>query len=132
MSRGQPSRSRRAEIRAYAQRNSVLSGEERIASFYADDCVYENLPQGGIGHGKDELNSVAGAMFAGIPDFNVVLTSVIVAGTQSCREWIITGSHTESGKRFEIRGASVAEFRGDKITRNTDYWDLRSMMKQLS
>jgi len=32
---------------------------------------------------------------------------------------------------FEVRGSSVVEFRDGKISRNSDYWDLATYMKQV-
>jgi len=36
-----------------------------------------------------------------------------------------------TGKGFSIRGASVTELHNGKISRNTDYWNLATMMQQL-
>ena len=39
----------------------------------------------------------------------------------------ITGPNTP----FELRGSTVVEFRDGKISRNSDYWDLATFMKQV-
>jgi hypothetical protein len=36
-----------------------------------------------------------------------------------------------TGKRVEVRGASVFEFVGDKIRRCSDYWDMATFLKPL-
>jgi len=36
-----------------------------------------------------------------------------------------------TGKKFSVRGAAITEFRGGKISRNTNYWNLASMLQQV-
>jgi ketosteroid isomerase-like protein len=36
-----------------------------------------------------------------------------------------------TNKPFEVRGSSIVEFRDGKISRNSDYWDLATYMKQV-
>ena len=51
-------------------------------------------------------------------------------------EWVFRGRQTKdlpglpaTNTSFELRGASVVEFRGNKISRNSDYWDLETFKK---
>jgi steroid delta-isomerase-like uncharacterized protein len=34
-------------------------------------------------------------------------------------------------KPFEVRGSSIVEFRDGKISRNSDYWDLATYLRQV-
>jgi len=111
---------------------------EKIASFFTDDCVYEDVAVGAVNRGKEELKAFASALFAGVPDLKFELKSVFVAGDRAGDEWIMTGTQTgalpgipATGKSFSIRGASIIELHEGKITRNADYWDLASLLRQL-
>jgi steroid delta-isomerase-like uncharacterized protein len=53
-------------------------------------------------------------------------------------EWIWRGRQTKdlpglpaTNKSFEVRGATVVDFTDGKISRNSDYWDLATYMKQV-
>jgi len=37
----------------------------------------------------------------------------------------------KTGKPFEVRGVSVIEVRGGRISRNLDYYDAATIMKQV-
>jgi steroid delta-isomerase-like uncharacterized protein len=65
------------------------------------------------------------------------LTSACAEGAR-CVEWVMRGTHKgnlprmpATGRCVEVRGASAFEFRGDKIRRSTDYWDMATLLKQL-
>jgi hypothetical protein len=36
-----------------------------------------------------------------------------------------------TGKRFSIRGVTILELQGDKIRRDSDYWDAATVMRQV-
>jgi ketosteroid isomerase-like protein len=49
-------------------------------------------------------------------------------------EWIFSGTDHglyKTGKRFSVRGISAIDLRGGKISRNLDYYDAASIMKQV-
>jgi hypothetical protein len=53
-------------------------------------------------------------------------------------EWIMRGTHKgdlpgmpATGRRVEVRGASIFEFAGNRIRRCSDYWDMATFLKQL-
>jgi steroid delta-isomerase-like uncharacterized protein len=53
-------------------------------------------------------------------------------------EWVWHGRQTKdfpglpaTNKPFEVRGASVVEFRDGKISRDSDYWDLATYTRQV-
>ena len=111
---------------------------EKIASFFTDDCVYEDVALGAVNRGKEQVRAYLSGTFNGFPDFKIERTSNFVAGDWRGAEWIMSGTHTGdipglpvTGKSFSIRGASITKLRGGKIARNTDYWNLISMLEQL-
>jgi predicted ester cyclase len=36
-----------------------------------------------------------------------------------------------TGRAMRVRGTSITEFKNDRIIRNTDYWNMARMMRQL-
>jgi len=111
---------------------------EKIASFFTDDCVYDNLARGQTYSGKDELKTWAKASFDAIPDFTIDITSVFVSGDLLASEWTMTGTLSgnspelpATGKSFSVRGATIAQLKDGKIQRNADYWDLATFLRQV-
>jgi ketosteroid isomerase-like protein len=62
-----------------------------------------------------------------------------IAGDQGAGEWVMSGTFAQSttpgvtatGKKFSVRGATINEFRGGKISRNTNYWNLAEFLQQV-
>ncbi|GAC1465860.1 MAG: hypothetical protein PVSMB5_08100 [Ktedonobacteraceae bacterium] len=66
------------------------------------------------------------------------MKSHFVAGDWAGAEWVMTGTHRgdmpglpATNKACTIRGATVCELQGDKIRRNSDYWDMATFLKQV-
>ena len=76
--------------------------------------------------------------FAAFPDVAFELRSRFTNGSWGGAEWVMRGTHRgdlpgmpATGKRIDIRGASILEFDGNKIRRCSDYWDMATFLKQL-
>jgi len=111
---------------------------ERVVALFTDDCIYEDVTYGVVNHGTAELREFAAGTFAAFPDFHLERSSGFIAGDWAAWEWTMSGTHQgdmpdmpATGKRFAIRGVSILELRDGKIKRNSDYWDLTAMLKQL-
>lgn len=111
---------------------------ERIATFFTDDCVYDDVPAGAPTHGKEELKASWGAFFPTCPDFKIKVKALFATGDWAGSEWVLSGTQAadwpgmpNTGKSFTIVGASIMELRDGKIRRNSDYWDMVSMLVQL-
>jgi ketosteroid isomerase-like protein len=64
----------------------------------------------------------------------VKLISSHVANGYGTIEWIFGGKDVgvyKTGKPFAVRGVSVIEVRGAHISRNLDYYDAATIMKQV-
>lgn len=111
---------------------------ERIASFFTDDCSYEDVALGIVNRGKEQLRAFADGTFAAFPDFAIEPRSSFAAGGWTATEWVMSGTHRgdlpglpATGKRFSVRGASIMELEEGKIRRNSDYWDMAAFLKQV-
>lgn len=66
---------------------------EKLASFFTDDCVYEEVALAKITRGKEEFKAFINAFFTAFPDTHFELTSNFNSGNWYCAEWIWTGTH---------------------------------------
>jgi steroid delta-isomerase-like uncharacterized protein len=111
---------------------------EKLASFFTDDCVYEEVALGKITRGKEEFKAFINGFFAAFPDTNFELTSNFNSGNWYCAEWVWTGTHKgpmaglpATGRRFAVRGVSVGELEEGKIKRNSEYYNKMDLLQQL-
>ena len=110
---------------------------ERIASFFTDDGIFEDVPRG-IYRGKEQIKANFDSEFASMPDLKVELKTLFVAGDWAGGESVMTGTNTgdlpmlpATNKSVSVRAASIFEMRGNKIKRNSNYFDMGSLMQQL-
>ena len=95
---------------------------------------------GSVNHGLKELHDFAKGTLEAFGDLKFELKSRVIAadGKSGAVEWIWRGRPIKdlpelpaTNKPFEVRGASVVEFADGKISRDSDYWDLATYMKQV-
>jgi steroid delta-isomerase-like uncharacterized protein len=110
----------------------------RLLPLFTDDVVYEDVTLSAVNRGQAELKAFAEGFLAGFPDVTFELRSSFADGTGGSAEWVMRGTHKgdlpgmpATGKRIEVRGASIFEFAGDRIRRCSDYWDMVTFLKQL-
>jgi len=98
-----------------------------IMEFFAEDCLFETPrgpdPWGSRLVGKEQVRKGFEARFAGIPDIQYGNDRHWVSGDRGVSEWTITGTDT-SGRRVEVQGCDLFEFRDGKITRKDSYWKI--------
>ncbi len=111
---------------------------EKILSFYAEDCLFEDPTSQLFFQGKAALRKFAEGQipFALEAKFTV---SNLIAG----KDWLVS-EHVQSGrvkdprspdalpKSYSVRGVSIFEFANGKIKRQTDFYDVLTLRKQLS
>jgi steroid delta-isomerase-like uncharacterized protein len=116
------------------------SDVQKLLPLFTDSVDYEDVTLGAVNHGSNELRDFATATFGGFADMKFELKSRLVAadGKSGAMEWVWRGRQTKdfpglpaTNKPFEVRGATVVEFTDGKISRNSDYWDLATYMKQV-
>lgn len=112
---------------------------DQLLSVFTDDVTYEDTPLGSTFRGKGELRAFAQGFFNAFPDLKAVITSTVVSGNRAASEWRFIGTQAgdlagipASNKQMDLRGVSIYEFEGGKIKRKIDYWDMATLVKQLS
>ena len=111
----------------------------KILSFFAEGCVFEDLALGVVSNGKKELAAFLPSRFVDIPNVRFDLKSVFGSGAWLGMEWVMSGTFAHSSipgmpatrKTFSVRGAKIAQLRNGKITRETDYYNLATLLQQV-
>jgi ketosteroid isomerase-like protein len=100
---------------------------DAIMGFFTDDCSFD-MPRGterwGLRlMGKAQVREGLASRFAGIPDVRYDEDRHFVAGNRGVSEWRLSGT-TVSGRRIDVCGCDLWEFRGDKVVRKDSYWKI--------
>ena len=102
---------------------------DAIMEFFTDDCVFDMPrgpgPGGRLMIGKDEVREGIRSRFAGLPDIHYGDDRHFVCGDRGASEWTIRGT-TPEGRRIEVRGCDLFEFRDGKVSRKDSYWKIIS------
>ena len=112
--------------------NSHDPGE--VAAIFTTDVLYEDVTLRAVNHGSAELRKFAASVFEAVPDMKFELVNSSVDRRHGSIEWIFSGTDHglyKTGKRFSVRGVTAIDLRGGKISRNLDYYDAASIMRQV-
>jgi steroid delta-isomerase-like uncharacterized protein len=111
---------------------------ERVVSICTEQCVYEDVPLAVVTHGKQELRGFGEQVFDAFPDFKIELSAHFAAGDWAMLEWTMSGTHRgdlpgmpATGASFSVRGATALQLEDGRISRDSDYWDMATLLKQL-
>ena len=99
---------------------------EAAASFYTRDAALEWHQamarfSNGIKQGQDDIRDMFKEMFAQ-KESQFKVTSFFTAKGWGGAEWIYSWADSEKGDRRAVRGASIFEFRGDKVVHERIYY----------
>ncbi|MBI3474687.1 MAG: nuclear transport factor 2 family protein [Acidobacteria bacterium] len=106
----------------------------KMLAIFTDDVYYEDVAFGEISHGKAELSKFAASEYDGVPDLELKLVRASIDDGHGTIEWTFTGTDKavyKTGKKFTVRGVSVVDVRGGKISRSLDYYDISTVMRQV-
>lgn len=106
------------------------SDVERVAAYFTDDAVYEDVALGRIHHGKSAIKAFAKGTFDALPGFKMTQQSLVLDNGSAAFEWVMSGTYRETGKGFSVRGVSVMQLENGKIRRNSDYWNMAEFQRQ--
>lgn len=100
---------------------------DRIMAFFADDCVLEmprgRHPWGTRYDGKAAVREGLETRFTGIPDVHYGDDEHWVCGDHAVSKWRLTGTTTD-GRRLDVRGCDLFDFRDGKCIRKDSYWKM--------
>ena len=106
----------------------------KVVASFTENIVYEDVPAGHISRGRDEVRKWAEGAFAVIENFKFEIVSSSSHNGRGVAEWIWSGTDKgllKTGKKFSVRGVSVYEICGGKISRYKEFYDVATIMKQV-
>jgi len=107
---------------------------DKMLPLFTDDVVYEDVAFGEVSHGSAELRKFAASEFEGVPDLELKLVRADIHSGHGTIEWMFSGTDKDvfkTGKKFSVRGVSVIDMRDGKISRNLDFYDVATIMRQV-
>jgi steroid delta-isomerase-like uncharacterized protein len=107
---------------------------DKMIPLFTADIFYEDVAFGEVSHGSAELRKFAASEFEGIPDLELKLLRANIHGGHGTIEWVFSGTDKgvfNTGKKFSVRGVSVIDVRDGKISRNLDFYDSATIMRQV-
>lgn len=109
-------------------------GPETLLAAFTPDATYEDVAFGLKKTGSAELRELHQHFHASVGGMYVKLVASHIASGHGTIEWLFGGMDTgmfKTGKPFEVRGVSVIDVRGGRISNDRDYYDVATIMKQV-
>ena len=107
---------------------------DKMLALFTDDIFYEDVAFGEVSHGSAELRKFAASEFEAVADLELKLLRADIHNGHGTIEWMFSGTDKDvykTGKKFSVRGVSVIEMRDGKISRNLDFYDSATIMRQV-
>jgi steroid delta-isomerase-like uncharacterized protein len=95
---------------------------QRLVSAYAEEALFEDVPEGRRITDRAELRSYFERLFS-LPGIGFSDVRVFDGGSFAAIEWVWSGQRRDSGESFQARGVSLIELRDGKIVRESIYYD---------
>lgn len=107
---------------------------DAVAALFTHDAVFEEVPFGIVQHGPAQIRALAQFWFAVFPDFRMESVNCTLRGDHATVEWTISATDVGlygTGKQFSGRGVSVIDLHGNKIARQSEYYDAATMLREI-
>ena len=133
----------RSLFELFNSRQSDPAWLEKSLAAFAADCELVSAPSGTTFHGEDGPQAATAVFSRGFPDVRTELTTVFATEEQVVLEGILRGTSTgsptlptgalkASGRSIEPRCCFVWQLRHGKIASVHTYYDLTTLLNQLS
>jgi steroid delta-isomerase-like uncharacterized protein len=107
---------------------------DAVVAVFTPDAVYEDVALGQVNHGRDEIRAFAEYFFTASPDLHIELVEGHLDDGRGTIQWVFSGTDVGifgTGKRYSVRGVTVIDVHRGKITRNLDYYDFATILREL-
>ncbi len=118
--------------------NQSQGNLDQLQSDYAENAVVEDSMYPHPFAGRAAIMARKSAGMAAIPGLKINVTNRVVHGNQLTVEWVASGSHTAdypglaaTGRSFSIPGVTVVVRHNGKIVRESLYYDMGEVRRQL-
>ena len=123
---------------------NVQTAADMFSHVFTEDIEYNDIPTdptNPVAKGRDELLTFASGFFEAFPTSSFELGQSACQGQQGFFEtfWIAEDGRVDppapgfcgTGKPFTVRGVAVIAIQGNRISRDSDFWDFATMLRQL-
>ncbi len=118
--------------------DQVTGKIQQLQHDYHENAIVEDSMYPHPFVGREAIMARKNAGFAAMPDLNITVTNRIVQGDQLTVEWVASGTHTSdypglpsTGRSFSIPGVTIAVRQNGKIVRESLYYDMAEVARQL-
>ena len=118
--------------------NQSQGNVDQLYNDYAEHAVVEDSMYPHPFVGRAAIMSRKSAGMSAIPGLNINVTNRIARGNQLTVEWVASGTHSgdypglvASGRSFSIPGVTVVVRQNGKIVRESLYYDMNEVRRQL-
>ena len=94
---------------------------EKVMSYFSADIVYEDVLKAQLASGTVAVKAFVQQFNTDFAGARLAVESVTIGKKGAAAEWIISGGSGDEA--WSVRGASIMEHKGGKISKVTDYWD---------
>ena len=103
----------------------------RMISFFADDATF--IRPEGIFRGKEEIKRYYTWSFSNYSELTLTERGFVVEGNKAVLEFVSEGTSARGGgKRQQLPGVAVFDFRNGKVQQVHDYYDRLLIAQQLA
>jgi steroid delta-isomerase-like uncharacterized protein len=118
--------------------NQAQGNVDALHNDYAHNAVVEDSMYTAPLVGRAAIMARKNVVMTAASDSKITVTNRVVHGNQVSVEWVATGTHTgdlpelpASGRPFSIRGVTVVIRQDGKIVRESLYYDVAELRRQL-
>jgi steroid delta-isomerase-like uncharacterized protein len=111
---------------------------QAAAGLYAAGGRHEEIAQGRVAEGRDEIRDGLERLFTSFPDVRWEPVRTIADGDTTAVEYVMSGTlqaklgpFQPAGQRLTLRGIHVVIADGHEIAATLDYWDSGTFFKQM-
>lgn len=118
--------------------NQATGNIQQLHNDYHEEAIVEDSMHATPFVGRQAILTRKRAGFTAMPNLKITVTNRVVHGDQLTVEWVASGTHTSdypglpaSGRAFSIPGVTVVVRREGKIVRESLYYDMAEVHRQL-
>jgi steroid delta-isomerase-like uncharacterized protein len=118
--------------------NQSQGNLDQLHNDYAEHAIVEDSMYPHPFVGRTAIMARKGAGMAALPGLKISVTNRVVHGNQLTVEWIASGTHTgdypglrATGRTFSVPGVTVVVRQDGKIVRESLYYDMEGVRRQL-
>ena len=117
-----PERSVLARVMSRYKRAWETRDADLAAALFTEDATYQEHPFHEPIRGQEAIRRYWEGATEKHREVEFAWNPVVSSGALHVIEWSAKYTRADSGKRFELRGAMILEFRGERIASIREYW----------